>query len=147
MSQCEQVLDVEAMATSGVYRPDVPDPDMSFASSTSLWELADLRVGVSVRSSRLQREGGREGLSSHSPMLLNVVVQLHTWCCVFTRSVSVELCLYCTKLTPILTLSLSYYLLLFYESSLFVHTGFFFFFFFFPQLMVSFALLVQMHLV
>ena len=43
-SQCEQLLDVEAMTGSGVYRPDVPDPEMSCSSSTSLWELADLRV-------------------------------------------------------------------------------------------------------
>ncbi len=35
------------MAGSGVYRPDVPDPEMSCSSSTLLWELADLRVSVS----------------------------------------------------------------------------------------------------
>lgn len=43
-SQCEQLLDIEAMAGSGVYRPDVPDPEMSCSSSTLLWELADLRL-------------------------------------------------------------------------------------------------------
>lgn len=43
-SQCEQLLDVDAMVGSGLYRPDVPDPEMSFSSSTSLWELADLCV-------------------------------------------------------------------------------------------------------
>ena len=34
------------MAGSGVYRPDVPDPEMSCSSSTLLWELADLRVSL-----------------------------------------------------------------------------------------------------
>jgi hypothetical protein len=50
-SQCEQLLDVDAMAGSGVYRPDVPDPEMSCSSSTLLWELADLRVSLSYSCS------------------------------------------------------------------------------------------------
>ena len=42
-SQCEQLLDVETVG-GGVFRPDVTDPEMSQACSTSLWELVLLRV-------------------------------------------------------------------------------------------------------
>lgn len=42
-SQCEQLLDVESVGR-GVFRPDVPDPEMSQASSTVLWELTLFRV-------------------------------------------------------------------------------------------------------
>lgn len=49
-SQCEQLLDVDAATGSGVYCPDVPDPEMSCSSSTSLWELADLRVSSASES-------------------------------------------------------------------------------------------------
>ena len=45
-SQCEQLLDVEESATGGVFRPDVPDPEVSHASSTALWELPLLRVST-----------------------------------------------------------------------------------------------------
>lgn len=55
-SQCEQLLDVDAVAGSGVYRPDVPDPEMSCSSSTSLWELADLRVSTVTMLSFLVSE-------------------------------------------------------------------------------------------
>ena len=43
-SQCEQLLSVEESAAGGIFRPDVPDPEMSHASSTALWELSLLRV-------------------------------------------------------------------------------------------------------
>lgn len=42
-SQCEQLLDVETVG-GGVFRPDVADPEMSQACSTSLWELVLFRV-------------------------------------------------------------------------------------------------------
>ena len=42
-SQCEQLLDVETVG-GGVFRPDVVDPEMSQACSTSLWELVLFRV-------------------------------------------------------------------------------------------------------
>ena len=47
-SQCEQLLSVEESAAGGVFRPDVPDPEMSHASSTALWELSLLRVRESM---------------------------------------------------------------------------------------------------
>ena len=37
-SQCEQLLDSDG-ACGGVFRPDIPDPEMSQAGSTLLWEL------------------------------------------------------------------------------------------------------------
>lgn len=43
-SQCEQLLNVEETAAGGVFRPDVPDPEMSHASSTALWELTLFKV-------------------------------------------------------------------------------------------------------
>lgn len=42
-SQCEQLLDVETVG-GGIFRPDVADPEMSQACSTSLWELVLFRV-------------------------------------------------------------------------------------------------------
>ena len=44
-SQCEQLLDVETVG-GGVFRPDVADPEMSQACTTSLWELALFRVHI-----------------------------------------------------------------------------------------------------
>ncbi len=40
----ERLLDVESVGGGGVFRPDIPDPEMCHASSTLLWELTLLRV-------------------------------------------------------------------------------------------------------
>lgn len=46
-SQCEQLLDAETVG-GGVFRPDVADPEMSQACTTSLWELVLFRVCIIV---------------------------------------------------------------------------------------------------
>ena len=46
-SQCEQLLDAETVG-GGVFRPDVTDPEMSQACTTSLWELVLFRVCIIV---------------------------------------------------------------------------------------------------
>jgi len=46
-SQCEQLLDAETVG-GGVFRPDVTDPEMSQACTTSLWELVLFRVCITA---------------------------------------------------------------------------------------------------
>ncbi|XP_064381917.1 nucleolar complex protein 3 homolog isoform X2 [Halichondria panicea] len=41
--QTERLLDVESVGGGGVFRPDIPDPEMCHASSTLLWELTLLK--------------------------------------------------------------------------------------------------------
>ena len=47
-SQCEQLLNVEEASAGGVFRPDVPDPEMSYAGSTALWELSLFKVSMYI---------------------------------------------------------------------------------------------------
>ena len=41
---CEQLLESEDSTASATFRPDVPDPELSGAQSTMLWELSTLSV-------------------------------------------------------------------------------------------------------
>ncbi len=47
--QTERLLDVESVGGGGVFRPDIPDPEMCHASSTLLWELTLLKVYGDLR--------------------------------------------------------------------------------------------------
>ncbi len=54
----ERLLDVECVGGGGVFRPDIPDPEMCQASSTLLWELTLFRVCMCVLKNGILRYRG-----------------------------------------------------------------------------------------